>query len=1001
MMILATTTIIAMMIFPMLAIQVAIAEQTDYDPDYMTVPGVLHDDTYVLFPYMKKSLTIGFSKYGEMIDRDTKLGLEYGGVMDPFATDPAVVAEYEWVEGWIIDITYESGGEYRNVWAFALHSDYLNAASIGGDWQEGIMVDPTDPSVQGGRKTSGGAVTQPIKVLYDGPRRFVALLNTVVYEDAAHNYPLVNIDITVVFNKVKKQVILYKDIKRLDTRKSVGAMQIEFSERGEWDLGAGAPPKSYANIYTYQPTEYDSHYQGWYNNAPAGFDGTYDLLQVIDDDMDYVAWAAWWPKPITSYVEAIHLIGRDTILKTMSTHEEIWVILPPEPQQVFVIDDYDPVPEPTDNVLGNWMENPMVFVNDMFRVEGTHYEYNTATNTITFYPAYEPQVGDVVKAVYKHDASQYDMSEEEGVPFANAEWCFVMDETTDQFRAVTVYGVTDLNDGLDNEMPGVPSNVIDREVAYYMEETFNPYDLNQAVHKDHRRWVQIYDPLPIPTGAVVLDNAPMEISLPTWDGYNEFAERVLVNGVLQQPLRSGHFGWDYSLYVSPLTGVGTITFRTTLPAGTHLKILYSTLPQWSDETSLLLGRETWNGTVLQGEIVNPFTSVTGSASLPTNPLGVDHTFAYNIAALYVGLEVDTNFTNTDNEIDIDLFNEEFKVIYDPNTTPDYVSEVETDDTIVEDEYANVNYTLWVTQLPPDGLRLTMENNNEATYVDNISVEFEILFDTWYNANTSELNVTMTVTANIAYNEHQEGEYEWAVVGKNAATIDSIGAGYVTQAFDSKKQIHVRMMGLDIRDPIYGTNAPYVMAGATTGTRADYYYGAFMGAGYDADDDRCGLHDDWCTSNPVASSNMLFVGGPRPNLGTEYFNEFTMGFYARGEHVTTDVGQSDKILALSCWDKHVFGSGYAVISVYEDLNGTIGFLIWGVDGQDTYYATKWFWDYGIYYLQTENDGVTDLILEIFYPPTDPIHPVIGRVERLGTISHKEQHDCPTETIPLGP
>jgi hypothetical protein len=246
-----------------------------------------------------------------------------------------------------------------------------------------------------------------------------------------------------------------------------------------------------------------------------------------------------------------------------------------------------------------------------------------------------------------------------------------------------------------------------------------------------------------------------------------------------------------------------------------------------------------------------------------------------------------------------------------------------------------------------------------------------------------------------------GKYEWIGVGKNAATADSLGAAYMTEAFDSKKDIEVVAAALDIRDPQYGTNIPYVMAGATTGTRADYYYGAFMGPTYDPDDDRCGLHDDWCTSIPVSSSNMLFVGGSRANLGTEYFNEFTMGFYARGEHVTTDVGQSDKILALSCWDKHTFGSGYGTISVYKDLNGTIGFLIWGVDGQDTYYLTKWFWNVGIYYLQVENDGVTDLILEIFYPPLDPIHPYIFLHERLGTISHKEQHDCPTDPISLGP
>jgi hypothetical protein len=287
----------------------------------------------------------------------------------------------------------------------------------------------------------------------------------------------------------------------------------------------------------------------------------------------------------------------------------------------------------------------------------------------------------------------------------------------------------------------------------------------------------------------------------------------------------------------------------------------------------------------------------------------------------------------------------------------------------------------------------MQNLNEATYVDNINVEFELLFSGFYNQTTDEFNVTATLVADITNLEHQEGQYEWMVVGKDAATIDSAGAAYITQAFDSKKQIHVRMTGLDIRDELYGVNAPYVMAGASTGTRTDYYYD------YAAVDLRSALRDDWCNSNPVASSNMLFTGGPRANLGTEYFNEFTMAMYAANEWIVTDIGHKDKIYAISCWDRHSYGSGYAAISVYKDLNGTIGFLIWGMDGQDTYFATKWFWDTGIYYLQQENCGVTDIILKITYPAYDPIHPSFSIVERLGTISHKPQHDCPVEEIPV--
>jgi len=72
------------------------------------------------------------------------------------------------------------------------------------------------------------------------------------------------------------------------------------------------------------------------------------------------------------------------------------------------------------------------------------------------------------------------------------------------------------------------------------------------------------------------------------------------------------------------------------------------------------------------------------------------------------------------------------------------------------------------------------------------------------------------------------------------------------------------------------------------------------------------------------------------------------------------------------------------------------VIWGYDGQDTYYASKWFWDGlggqpGIQYLQSLNRGVTSIMLEITYSATDPLHPSVSVVERLGKISEKDQHD----------
>lgn len=244
--------------------------------------------------------------------------------------------------------------------------------------------------------------------------------------------------------------------------------------------------------------------------------------------------------------------------------------------------------------------------------------------------------------------------------------------------------------------------------------------------------------------------------------------------------------------------------------------------------------------------------------------------------------------------------------------------------------------------------------------------------------------------------NEKGRYEWMVLGKNARTIDSAAAAYVSEAFDSTKDIRVEMIGMDIREFDYGPNSPYVVSGPGTATRNDY-------------NDTLGrphLRDDWCTTWPVASSNMIFMAGPRANLGTEYMNEFTNAFFARSEYVVNNTGHANTIVGLSCWNFNNYTGGYGVISVYKDLNGTIGLVFWGYNADDFYYTSKWFWSYpagilapdgttvysGIEYLQHENRGVTDIILHITYPTADPTHPTVSvSEERLGTISEKTQHD----------
>jgi hypothetical protein len=262
---------------------------------YRSVLGVLSTDDYPYFPHNHDNLNIGFSKHGEMIDRINRRGLEFRTV-DPFAAPagPGIgsIPENLWLQGWLINITYNhiTLGR-RNVWATAQHSDI---SGVGGPWLRvdfpagdcaGTAADGDSPGVKancedpldkghaindefyslpyaplrvGGRKTNGTVVAQPIRVLYEDNRRFVAQLNMSVYDhptpgpSTEGDIHLVDIVFTIDFYKDKHQVIVLKDIKsKISDKELTGKMNIQFSNRGQWDLGNEAVGyKSFVHFYT-------------------------------------------------------------------------------------------------------------------------------------------------------------------------------------------------------------------------------------------------------------------------------------------------------------------------------------------------------------------------------------------------------------------------------------------------------------------------------------------------------------------------------------------------------------------------------------------------------------------------------------------------------------------------------------------------------------------------------------------------------------------------------
>jgi len=147
--------------------------------------------------------------------------------------------------------------------------------------------------------------------------------------------------------------------------------------------------------------------------------------------------------------------------------------------------------------------------------------------------------------------------------------------------------------------------------------------------------------------------------------------------------------------------------------------------------------------------------------------------------------------------------------------------------------------------------------------------------------------------------------------------------------------------------------------------------------------------------------MIGVGGPYANLFAYYFNDFTDAFFGLWEFTPYGPYQG-KIIAASCWNvssNHIAHGGnayasdgtvgYATITTYKDINGTIGFLVWGYDARDTFHASKFFDEELIYELQRFPLCATSIILEIDY--YDSLHPTFTIVEVLGTISETMVYD----------
>ena len=953
---------------PFMAKGFGVPSGADASSWYMTVSGVLDTDKYTLYPYGAKSLKIGFSKFGEMINSIENVGLEYGGARDPFAppagssVDSVNMPKRVWQEGWLINITYFSTitGKMRNVWAAALHADLLE---YGNGW---IRVDDdypgsapseseedprdrgyyigTDPPVYGfgGRVTNGTVTTAPIQVLYDGPRRFVArVVNNIsdwIQLDGpatAIDVPLVQVIITIDFNKDKKEVNLFKDVKLITTKAVFGPIPIsywfptepvqyskrdwecddwfvdgpgaqsgvegsmgnysvmhllypsftglfiQFSNRGEWDLGKPPEYRSYVHFFT----------EGDWNIDGSG--------------MDYVLPTTPLPSPLgpDEYViEGLATVYGYEYALTTTWFPNYYSRHGPEPN------------------------TPVGDTFDMAQIIG--YEGAGTAPKYVGFAAYWPSLSDWAvdglgmsqwwKSLTTNDAHTIDRPTEPfKSPYLIGEWDFLLSDAPEkiyypwqpdpmtpikvdkQFRGVTVYGVTDLHN---DNIPGSFPEPDDFEYKWCnFSSMFGPKAYygsykEESADRFWRPWQKIW-------GYVEYVGEPYEPRY--FIPYNPYYD--LAYGERWIPDVGKGFDdnmWNRGSYYYPKYTLNIIDKEVAYQLYEKFKPwdLQKASEKWTSrwvEFGLGLSEDDedsgYDYIHLQMTSMGPFFPFYSEAYwygandgvIGDDPIEIGEWSAYCTFAERVLVEMDPK--NHPGELTLLQRGVDYKIYANPDLTDAYIYFEDADGDPVE---------------IPEGALI------------------KVLYSTL------------------------GGQYEWITVGRDSHPVDSLGSAMITEAFDSIKDIPVWKGALDVREPLTPT-VPFLLRKFGAGdTRADYYYSAT--------DRRLALKDDWSSTWPIASSNIITVGGPLANVVTEYFNEFGMAIYRGSNYGKNDfllvpdwgstfLGHDTLNTVVDPAEEGLEGSGIGIVSTYKDLNGTVGLVVYGYSGQDTYWTSKLFFN----------------------------------------------------------
>jgi hypothetical protein len=1047
---------------------------------YTTIPGVLDSDYYLLYPFAKKSVKVGFSKFGELIGipatgnqsiQGQWVGLEYD-TRDPF-TPYDTVPMSSWINGWYIRIDYISPtatNKDRKLFAFAMFGD---GSGWGGDWE--YATQPGQGS--GGRQTNGSCTTDALKVLYNGPRRYVAQSVTHISDkEGATTWPVLDLTVTLIFDKDMKQVILLKDVKVTIAKMNLyDKLDVQLSNREQYDLGPATGYSSYAHYYEQEGVtclgpdwhmaknltrDYEQHttsYSGqrYFALSPPGSAPLASgFLKIYDDN-------AFVNPSLTPTPYAINWANRSVYFTTP----------PAAGSDMKFVYKYVFKTEIEGQREGFHTWNHEYDIAQVISSDGAYIAWDGL-----WPPVSDFTVDGILNFLYPLSQSRVtDMSyEPKQSPLIIGEWDFLLDHSSiPMFRAVEVKGISDRHDANDVQYQG--SNYIDREARYQLDTVFQAWDLLDAVEKQeyrslykstvasHTSEIQLTTQLGDDLYYCLLSSEytySLGASSPTWtryflreedrsnDGYpaeskwvNEFQNSSIYADTAHSKnwalyMVGGTYGemvkvtpiylrndtppstGPYTLQLKDLVDFGFWYKNISGSLGPIIEIkLYQTAAgtgNWANiapRADNTKSASTWTHYTLNtiDDFIGPYSPdaafyLTGQSGtgLPTNEF---HSFEYWTSSALkdyyvgsIGVKIQANCVALVDDLSVAYLQRPSGIRYErvynmeedklvPHAWDAYCTfseEVTVDGALIARYgYQDYDPTRAGTGVHRPYYTMNFINGTLDFYQWSTGLGRYITWDLY----GSKVEIRYSTIE-----ENEKGRYEWTVMGRDAFTSDSLGGALVTAAFKNK-DIEIGLSGLDMMYNEWSmASIPYAMNcfGTAPGARGDYKDdGSTPGQ-------RPALRGDWCTTWAITSSDTIAIGGPLANMLTSYLNEFTDAFYGTyvvgwGETYTSYATWQNAIVALTCWNgtkkgyTATYNTGYAVISTYKDLNGTVGLTIWGHGPRDTYYASKFFHEEIIYELQTFPSCVTSIILKIDY--TYPQHPTFTVLECLGTVSER--------------